>query len=228
MKKIASLIHGFFEPGMIFGGALHHRSDLHLIRKLWHMSMGLVIVTLYSSGVSQSSGVFILGSVFLVFYFFENLRLRVPALNSLAIKLFKPLMRENEVHQVSGLPLYALGSMVAILIFPKPVAILSILYLALGDPMASLFGILYGNKSIRFANGKTLVGTMAGVVVCTLVSFVFLSSLIENPLHLGLVSLVGGLMGGTAEMLPLDVDDNFSIPVVSGFAMWLIFILTGI
>jgi dolichol kinase len=30
------------------------------------------------------------------------------------------------------------------------------------------------------------------------------------------ISLAGGVAGGGAEMLPLEIDDNFSIPVVSG------------
>jgi dolichol kinase len=43
-----------------------------------------------------------------------------------------------------------------------------------------------------------------------------------------ILSLVGGIAGGTAELLPLEVDDNFSIPVVSGFVLWLTFIVLGL
>ena len=47
------------------------------------------------------------------------------------------------------------AALLTIAIFPKPIATLSILYLALGDPIASLFGILYGGKGPRFrAEGR--------------------------------------------------------------------------
>jgi len=42
------------------------------------------------------------------------------------------------------------------------------------------------------------------------------------------LTVMGGLAGGGAELLPLEVDDNFSIPIVSGFVLWLAFILLGI
>ena len=32
---------------------------------------------------------------------------------------------------------------------------------------------------------------------------------------------MGGLSGGLAELIPFDMDDNFVIPVVSGFMLWL-------
>jgi dolichol kinase len=39
------------------------------------------------------------------------------------------------------------------------------------------------------------------------------------------MTLLGGFAGAVAEALPLDIDDNFSIPVVSGFIMWAGFLL---
>jgi dolichol kinase len=60
------------------------------------------------------------------------------------------------------------------------------------------------------------------------VSYVFLSNYHLSPVTLMTMTLVGGLAGGTAELLPLEVDDNFSIPIVSGFILWLGFILLGI
>ena len=118
--------------------------------------------------------------------------------------------------------------MLAIAIFPKPVAILSILYLACGDPMASLIGILYGNKGPRFANGKSAIGTAAGVLICTLVTFIYLKSISIPDGTTLILSLIGGLAGGMVELIPFDVDDNFTIPVISGFILWLAFMICGI
>lgn len=208
---------------------LHLRSDLHLVRKVWHMFMGLLVVAVYEGlDISRTMGVVILGSVLGLDLLVEMTRLRVPAFNDLVIRYWGLVMRSCERQKLSGVPYYLAASILAVGIFPKPIAVLSILYLAFGDPIASLFGILYGSKSIKIANGKSLVGSTAGVVTCALVTLVFLSGLHLPTSTLLALTAVGGLAGGAAELLPLEVDDNFSIPIVSGFALWLSFILLGI
>lgn len=213
---------------VLMASLLPVRTDLHLARKVWHMGMGLFAAGVFQTGISRETAVAILGSVFVVFYILEQFRLRVPELNAFTIRIAKPLMRSSEVNRVSGLPYYALGLAVAIALFPRPIGLLAILYLACGDPIASLIGIRYGDRSIRFANGKSLIGTAAGMLVCAAVTFVFLLQFpISLPTLLALTT-IGGIAGGGAELLPVEMDDNFTIPVVSGFIMWLAFILFSV
>jgi diacylglycerol kinase (CTP) len=208
---------------------LHLRSDLHLTRKLWHMSMGLLVVLVYTlSGMSRGTGVLILGSILGLDLMLETLRLRVPSINERVVRFMGPVMRSCEVNRVSGTPYYISAMILAIAIFPQPIAILSILYLAFGDPIASVFGILYGDRSIRMSNGKSLVGSAAGVLTCMLVTAVFLSGYHLPESTVLALTAIGGIAGGCAELLPLEVDDNFSIPIISGFGLWLAFILLTI
>jgi diacylglycerol kinase (CTP) len=207
---------------------LHLRSDLHLARKIWHMGMGLVIAFIYMSGLSRSASVIVLGSFLGLDLLVETARLRIPSFNESVMRFWGPIMRSCEVNRFSGVPYYLSASILAIGIFPKAIAILSILYLACGDPIASLFGILHGDRSVRFSNGKSLVGTLAGVITCMLATFVYLKTLSLSDGVIIPVMLLGGIAGGAAELLPLEIDDNFSIPVVSGFILWLGFILLGI
>jgi len=155
---------------------LHVRSDLHLARKTWHMMMGLIIAAVYMSGTSRSTGVVILGSILGFDLLMETLRLRVPSINEKFMRIWAPFMRSCEVNRLSGIPYYLAASILAIAIFPKPIAVLSILYLACGDPIASIFGIMYGHKTVRLASGKSLAGTAAGVITCAVVTFLFLST----------------------------------------------------
>jgi dolichol kinase len=207
---------------------LHMRNDLHLFRKAWHMSMGLLIALVYLSGIHVVTGVMILASLFALSVTVEFLRLRVPSINEKVVRFWCPVMRSCEVNRVSGIPYYLLAALLAVGIFPKPVAILSILFLAIGDPVASLFGILYGKHSIRFSNGKSLIGTLGGIFACFMVGLVYLKSLALPQDQTLAIAFIGGLAGGLAEHLPLETDDNFSIPIVSGFILWLTFILFGI
>lgn len=206
---------------------LHVRSDLHLMRKIWHMGMGMLIAFIYWSGLAASTSVVILACFLGADLLLETARLRIPSVNEAIMKVWGPFMRACEVNRMSGVPYYILSSLLAIAIFPKPVAIVSILFLAVGDPIASLFGIVYGKHSIRFANGKSLIGTTAGVVACTVVAFVFFKAWPISDENVLVLSLIGGLVGGTVELLPFDLDDNFTIPVVSGFVLWLAFICVG-
>lgn len=208
---------------------LHLRSDLHLARKAWHMGMGLLLVSVYLlSGMSRGTGVMILGSLLGLNLLVEITRLRVPSVNERVVRYMGTFVRSCEMNRLSGTPYYIAAAILAIGIFPQPIAVLSILYLAFGDPIASVFGILYGDRSVRMANGKSLIGTAAGVLTCMAVTFAFAQSLQLPGFELLTLTLIGGLAGGTAELLPLEVDDNFSIPIVSGFMLWLTFIVMGL
>ena len=208
---------------------LHLRTDLHLVRKAYHVVMGALTAFIYLlSGMSPGTGVMILGTVLGIVFLVETARLRIPSFNEKVLRLWAPFMRTHEYSRPSAVLPYVASMIVAILIFPKPVAVLSILYLAVGDPMASLVGILYGDKSYRLPSGKSLIGTAAGVMTCVLLGVVFLNSLALPPVAVAGIALVGGVAGGKAELLPIDVDDNLSIPIASGFVLWLAFLLFGV
>jgi len=207
---------------------LHVRTDLHLTRKVFHLVTGMAIAFSYLAGVPTLTLLIVLSSILGFVFMLETARLRIPAFNEKMIKFFSPIIRTHECDQPTAIPPYLLSSIIAVLIFPKPVAVLSILYLACGDPLASVFGILYGKHSVRFANGKSLIGTLAGIVTCSVITFLYLKMMSITMPALLAVTLIGGIAGGTAEMAPVDVDDNFSIPVIAGFVLWLAFIIFAV
>ena len=204
------------------------RNDLHLARKIWHCGMGVFMALVYGIGLSKPISVTILLVFFVFATGFEYARLRVPSFNKIAIRVMGPLMRSHEVDKISGTPFYIGSVLLSIIIFPKMIAILSILFLAIGDPISSIFGILWGNLGPRFANGKSLIGTAAGMGICCIITFITMIMNSVSPGAAFLISLAGGLAGGGAEMLPLEIDDNFSIPIVSGLALWVTFLIFGV
>lgn len=198
------------------------------------MGMGLMMVFVYLFFVNRSMGVLLLGSVFAFNLVVETVRLRVPSLNDRVVRLWGPLMRSCEVDRYTGTPYYIAAAIIAIGIFPKPIAVLAIAFLAVGDPIASFFGILYGDRSVRFSNGKSLIGTAAGCLACFGVGLFLLHGMNDwFAMHLSSnqiwsLAVIGALAGGGAELLPMEVDDNFAIPVVSGFALWIAVMILGV
>ena len=207
---------------------LRLRDDLHLARKIWHCGMGVFMSLFYGIGFPKVVCVCILVIALGFFLTAEYCRLRFPRLNAFSIRVMGPVMRKNEVDRMSGTPFYIGSVLLAILIFPKPIAILSTLFLAIGDPMSSIFGITWGHKSLRFSNGKSLIGTAAGMGICSIITFLYLIITDVSFFPSLCIALAGGIAGGGAEMIPLEIDDNFSIPLVSGLALWISFVAFGI
>jgi dolichol kinase len=206
---------------------LRQRSDLHLARKCFHMSgaVGLLVPYLYF-GASRELMVAVLGILLGVVMSVEYARTRWGWVNNIVLIFMRPLLRDTEVRGLSGIPFYIASSLFAFLIFPHHIAVLSILYLALGDPSSSFFGVLYGRSKL-FPN-KSLQGTLGGFMVCALVTLVYLWLTGLAQEKIAVLVLIGGFAGSLAELLPLNIDDNFSIPVVSGGIIYLAFWMADI
>eukprot|EP01119_Soliformovum_irregulare_P008609 TRINITY_DN21713_c0_g1_i1.p1 TRINITY_DN21713_c0_g1~~TRINITY_DN21713_c0_g1_i1.p1 ORF type:complete len:260 (+),score=29.38 TRINITY_DN21713_c0_g1_i1:84-782(+) len=212
--------------------SLPQRHELHGLRKLFHLVGGLLLALGYEIGqFTQREGTMILGSLFAFFLTVETARGYSTQVNRLLIKLWGPFMRQYEVKQRSGMFFFVGGCLFATAFFPRPIAILSILYLSCGDPIASLFGILFkGVDSMRSSNGKSLIGTLIMIMICSLMTYRLLSDA-GVVHHVALVALIGGISAGFTEFAcpnPVPIDDNFVIPVVSSLALYSTFSYYGI
>lgn len=168
-------------------------------------------------GFNKESMAAILGTVLAFVMSVEYARSRWEWVNSVAVKIMGPVMRDTEVNQLTGIPFYMASCLFAFLIFPRHVTVLSILYLAFGDPSSSFFGVLYGRNKI-FPN-KSLQGTLGGFMVCAIATFLYLYWQGFPHGMLLILAMLGGFAGAVSELLPLNIDDNFAIPVVSGALM---------
>jgi diacylglycerol kinase (CTP) len=200
---------------------LKQRADIHLVRKIWHVlgvcSMILIYITL---GTNWSIGILLAISAIIIPL--DILRLKNPPLNALTIKIFGPVLRRHEYDSVSGMSYLFAGGLVLLLFFPRPILILSLLFLAFGDPLASYFGIRFGKDKI-FGH-KSLQGSAAAFVVCTLIAglYYYYNNIMTERLLI--VAPLSGLIAAIAELIPIrKLDDNFTFPVLSGCFLWLLF-----
>jgi len=123
---------------------------------------------------------------------------------------FGKVLREQEKDTLMGSTYFLFSSVLTILLFPKSIAIVSLLILILSDTSAALVGKGMGKISIF---GKTLEGSLA----------FFFSSLALVWFYPNLNRFWGSIaaLGATLiEILPIRVDDNFTIPLVAGAIMF--------
>lgn len=194
------------------------RTDMHLLRKIWHMATGSIAITLFMlSGQDAKTWGWVALAVSFAGFTADFIRLRFPKANELAIKFMGPFMRESERNDYSGLPFYAMGCGLALLLFSPHIALLSILFLVFSDPISSYFGVKYGKEKIL--PGKSLQGTAAGFCTCYLIALIYGICNAEISFSLLLFALLAGLVGAISELFSVLVDDNLTIPVLSGLGL---------
>lgn len=205
---------------------LRRRSDLHLSRKAWHLIAVLILAIAYQI-LSRDQALItaaILGGFAVTL---DLVRLQWAGINNVVLKFMGPLMRENERNGLAGTTWLAMGAFIIIWFYPKPVVTLSLLFLAVADPLASYVGLKYGKD--KLLKSKSLQGTGAGFVACTLITIIYLStSLTALSDRLLLTSLLAGLIGALSELLPIgQLDDNFTFPLVNATLLHILFSIVG-
>lgn len=154
----------------------------------------------------------LIGSVALVFIVIDLVRLASKRINVFAFRWLAAFFREHERYTFSTATLFLMSSFLTILLFSKPIATSAIIFLIFGDLFAKFTGLEHGRWRIF---GKTLDGTLAYFVSCLLAGFVWSQFV---PISWPLI-IAGSLAAALAELLPLGVNDNFVIPLISAAAM---------
>lgn len=201
-----------------------HRSVPHFGRKFYHFLMGIICFSLYAFALSRSEALVLLAGIGGALVIGDLIRLRYASVNNLALRLFGGLMRREELKSVSGNSFYVLGLFTIVLLFPKNIVLLSVLFLAIGDPSAAVVGSLYGKHKI--IGKKSIEGAGANLVLSSIAALLFgLLYVGLSPTNALLLATIGGITSMVAELTPAPVDDNFSIPLISATILTAISIL---
>ena len=146
----------------------------------------------------------------------ELARFRSGWLNQRLVGLFSPLLKAEEDRRVTGATFMIIAGLAAFLVFDRHVAAAAMLFLSLGDPVAALVGARLPGPRIF---GKSPGGTAAFAAVSLGVCAVLVGTGV-SPFGWGLI--VGAVAAALVELLPGPVDDNLTIPLVSGGVMHLL------
>jgi len=204
---------------------LKARTDIHIARRIWHFAGVMFIYFLYWWTPPEKSKLTVL-ALAIPLLAIDITRLFWPPLNNAMMWLFKPFMREQEKHRLAALSFMLAGVTFNIVLFPRNIVFLSLLFLAIADPVASFFGIRYGKD--KLIGNKSLQGSFAAFAVCFLITagFLFYKHLMMERLFI--VCLLSGLIGALSELMPVwKLDDNFVFPVLSAFLLTGLFYVFG-
>ncbi len=201
---------------------LKDRNEIHIARKLLHI-IGVGIILGFYLYLSRNDSLFFLMLTTVFLFTVELLRKKVPFIQNMVLHAFSHVMRKEEINGFSGISWLFIGIFIIVYLFPIEVVTLSLLMLGIGDPVCNIIGIKYGTD--KLIGNKSLQGTLAGFVACTIVSAVYFMLMDIMLDRWVLVSLLSGSIGAFAEAVPLYLDDNFVIPVINGLLLWGLFML---
>lgn len=182
-------------------------TKLEVKRQIMHALLGIIIVILIYFDL--------IGSMILLIVFIIGLALslisrhrKIPVVDY----FLKTFDREKDLESFpgKGAIFYILGAFLAVWIFPKDIAMASIMILALGDSVSRLVGP-YGYLKHPFHNEKFFEGVIAGAIAAFLGALFFVSWI--PALIASIASML--IEGIDLEIKNFKIDDNLLIPVTA-------------
>ena len=143
----------------------------------------------------------------------EVSRRRSRRVNDWFTSRFSVLLKESESSQTLGSTYLLAATLLAFLLFDRDVAVLALLFVAVGDPLAALVGQRYGRARIR---KKSVEGSLAFMVGAAQVGWVLIAGGLDISLW---VVMSGAAVAALVELLSLPPDDNITVPLVAGAVM---------
>jgi len=193
-----------------------------VIRKLIHLFSLLIPVVYYF--ITKMTALEILVPLTLAFGLSDIARLFVPAFGRFYNALFGFLLRRHEQNgrgrRLNGATYVLLAATLAVLFFPKVIALTAIAILIVSDTSAALVGRRFGRH--RFMS-KSLEGASAFILSGLVV--VAFAPKVEYSAAEYMIGAIGVTLGAVVESSAIGLDDNLSIPLSVGGIMWILYLL---
>jgi dolichol kinase len=183
-----------------------------------HIIIGLAIGI---SGLFIPKTIFLslLGAATIAFLVIEFIRFHSPAVNRRFYAFFRLVARESEKTRLTGASYMLLAALISFMVFARDIAATSVCFLALGDALATIIGGSNGKKGVRV---KTTAGKAACLLACLAIGFI----LHYAGLNVSILAIaIGAIVATIMESLPKFVNDNLTIPLISGVAMTLVMLI---
>ena len=187
-------------------------------RQLFHIFLGIAIAVLLLYDFIDQKIILIIIIVGLILSYLSK-KIRIPVLYNL-LEIFE---RKEEIRKFpgKGTIFYFIGVYIVLLLFPKDIAMASIMVLALGDSVSHLFGLHFGKTKHPLSKTKFLEGTIAGFVAGFIGALVF-----AKPIEAFFASFAAMIVEAIEIKIGTQqIDDNLIVPLIAGSVIWLIRLL---
>lgn len=154
----------------------------------------------------------LVGSVTLFFVAVDSARLLSRSAERWLLDRASFFFRHTDARRYSSATLFLTGAFLTLFLYPKPIASLAIVFATVGDLMAKYVGLEHGRTKIL---DRTLEGSLAYFLSCALAGALWSRFV---PLSAAQV-LVGSVAAALTETLHVGLDDNFTVPLISGAVM---------
>lgn len=183
------------------------------LRKAIHMLIAVVPVLAGLVGATLTVALLAAGTIF---YTYAELLRSAGREVLLVSRVTSFASRERDRGGITHGPItLATGAMLALFLYPQPIAAIAIYALAFGDGFASLAGKLFGQHELPGTGGKTVEGSSACLLAVTASTFAITGLLRE--------SLLVGISAMFVEMLPARDLDNLVLPLGVGLIATVLF-----
>lgn len=184
-----------------------------LARKAVHLSTVALPVAVWM--VPREVAVAVLVPLAAVAVAADATRLRWRPARYRFLRHLRPMLRHHERRGFTGATYMVTAYALAVLLFPKPIAVAAMLFNGLGDAAAALVGKRWGRHRTRW--GKSWEGFGAELAVNLAVALAV--SRLDPRLALP-AALFGAAVAAVLEFLDLPIDDNVRVTLGGAAAIW--------
>lgn len=201
------------------------RQDLQYYRKLFHVFAGSFCFVMYNfSGLRESTIWLLLALLIALSVGFDCLRIYKSNLSEKYIKYLRPVLRDSEQRGFTSATKGLFAALIVIVIFPRDVDNLVILFTTFADPVGGIIGSRYGKRKIN--RHASVAGSLAVLITSSiLVILAAFLGLLEHQFSLPALlvfSALCGLLAAVSEGAIYQWDDNMTIPWIMAPCVWLL------
>ena len=142
----------------------------------------------------------------------DVLRIHERRVRTFFRQFFGQMIREHERMSLLGSTYLLLAALIAIEVFPQPLAAAALGFTVLGDAMGALVGKGWGRRKVF---NKSLEGALGCLCACLLWGAVVVA-VAHVPWS---VVIAGAAVATFVEVLPIPLDDNLGITLAAGYTM---------
>jgi dolichol kinase len=191
---------------------MKERFKRELVRKTFHLTA--ISVPLVYVVFSRDIAILYTALSLLFFVMLEFIRVRAHSIFPLG-KTADLIQRQGEKNSIAASIYFCVAALGVLFFFGERAVVVGLSAALIGDAAAALAGTGMGKHKIK--KGKTVEGTLAGIIMVTLVAYLLNSNFI-TIFALGIVFLV-------FDLVDFRFDDNFTLPLATAIVVQVLEVL---